>query len=411
MTHKLPNLIEDLLYSEEYHLLDNSVGFALKRAAMLGVADKFVRDTIHQRVERDRIQQATAGPFPVGKMTHGDLVLGLDIYGRPIRCPVQYFNEPSLTVGSTGCGKTTKSRFWMLQLANKVRGLWLFDFRKREMGILRPYLWRLGVDLRVARARDMRVNPLEVPYGTDPRDYAPQATDMLVRVLKSPQRATKLLYAKILQVYAEFGVLEGSCNYPTLFDLRESVAADREANPQARQAIVDSLDPLLVSLGKVLCVRRGWTTNDLARRHIVFELGGIPDTEKDLLLNTLVLGVFASHISRGISNPNMKLLICCDEAARLVGSSDNSVSDLIGVVRGTGIGLDLSVQSSEVSKAILSNTPNKFVGRITSYTDPEAVGSSMGLNQDQRRWLSRNLVPGMFVGQLGQGNWRNPFVF
>jgi hypothetical protein len=107
----------------------------------------------------------------------------------------------------------------------------------------------------------------------------------------------------------------------------------------------------------------------------------------------------------------MDLFINCDEAARLIGSSDSSISDLIGVIRGTGIGLDLSLQSAQVSKSVLSNTPNKFLGRVNSYADLEAIGSSMGLTRDQRQWISRNLVPGMFVGQLGQGKWRHPFVF
>ncbi len=112
-----------------------------------------------------------------------------------------------------------------------------------------------------------------------------------------------------------------------------------------------------------------------------------------------------------ISNPRMQLWICCDEAARLVSSSDTSLSDLIGVVRGSGIGLLLSLQSAEVSRSILSNTPNKFIGRMTNYSDLEVIGSSMGLTREQKHWISKNLVPGMFVGQLGQGNWRHPFVF
>jgi hypothetical protein len=295
-------------------------------------------------------------------------------------------------------------------MAGKVNGLWLFDFRKREFGLLAPYLERVGVKLNVVPARKLCLNPLQVPYGTDPREYAPNIADALKRVLKLPQRAEKLLHSTILQLQAEFGVRKGSQRYPTLFDLREAVAADKRANPQARQAIVDSLDPVLLSIGDVLCYWYGWTTRELAKRHLVFEFGGISDTDKDLLVNTLILSEFMSRISQGVSNPGMDLFICVDEAARIIGSSEHSIADLISVVRGSGIGLDLSLQSADVTRSVLSNVPNRFVGRVTSHTDLEVVGSSLGLTQEQRRWITRHLVPGTFVGQLGQGAWREPFV-
>ncbi len=410
MPEKLPKLIEDLLYAEEHRLLNDSIGRAMKRAIGCGVADRFIMDFVDQRVRTHRIRQAFTGPFPMPKLTRGDFLIGLDLRGRPLFCPSQFFGEPSLTVGSTGCGKTTKSRFWLLQLAAK-NACWGLDMRKREFAILRPYLARIGVSLRVVPARQLKLNPLQVPYRTDPREYAPLIAEILVSALKSPPRATKLLHATILQVYAECGVLDGTERYPTLFDLRETVAADRGANRQAQQAVLDSLDPVLRSIPEVLAYRYGWTTHALARRHIIFEFGGISETDKDLLVNTLVLGEFVSRISQGISNPKMDLYICCDEAARLVRSSDDCMSDLITVVRGTGVSLDFALQSAELSKSIMSNSPNKFLGRCSSYSDLEVIGASMGLTRDQRRWVTKNLVPGMFVGQLGQGDWREPFVF
>lgn len=404
MATKIPRRIENVRNALELGLLETRAERAIARAEMLGVGDKFTEDYISRTLYKHEIRQAFSGPFPLPKLNHGDFVLGLDMRGRPIRCPSQNLNSPILTTGSTGCGKTTKSLVWIPQMASIVLGCWLIDVRKCEFAQLRLPLELMGVSLSVVPARSLRWNPLQPPVGTDPREYAPNISEVLVRVLELPQRATKLIHSKILQLYMKPEI-------PTLFDLDECVAGDAKANPQARQAVLDSLRSVLMSLRDVLCYRRGWTTHDLARRHIVFEFGGVSDTEKDLLLNTLVLSEFMSRISRGVSNPRMDLFIVVDEAARLVGSENNSISDLIGIIRGTGIGLDLSLQSAEVSRTILSNTPNKFIGRVTSYTDLEAMGSSMGLTQDQRRWISRNLVPGMFVGQLGQGSWRHPFLF
>lgn len=201
-------------------------------------------------------------------------------------------------------------------------------------------------------------------------------------------------------------------DFPTMFHVRESVAGNKNANPQARQAIIDALDPVLNSVGEVLSYRRGWSTKDLCDKHIVFELGGIADAEKDLILNTLLYQEFTSRIARGVSNPRMSLWICCDEAHRMISpaNSTGGLSDLITLVRGTGIGVDLAATSSHVAPAILSNSAMKFVGRCGSANDYDAIGSAMGLSTDERRYLAQTLVPGMFVTQVGEGSWRHPFI-
>jgi hypothetical protein len=228
-----------------------------------------------------------------------------------------------------------------------------------------------------------------------------------------PPRASKLLQTAIMQLYERRGMLRGSRDYPTLFDLREEIASDQNSNPPARHAIVDALDPLLLSVGPIFRYRIGWATEDLARFVIVFELGGIPESAKNLILNMLLLAEFASRIARGVSNPSMDLWICCDEAARLTSASNPvcGLSDLMGLIRGSGIGLDLSVQSADIAASILSNTATKTIGRCGSAADYEVMAAAMGLSAGQKLWLRTHLVPGLFVGQLGEGSWREPFVF
>jgi hypothetical protein len=408
---KLPEYIDLLVYAEEFQLLNDRLGRKIKRALRAGIVDQVLLHMLQKRISQHQRQQAFAGPFSLPQRRRGKLVLGLDRQHRPVRCPPQYFNEPSLTVGSTGSGKTTKSRFWILQLARLVTGMWLFDLRKREFGLLKPYLARIGVDLTVLPARQLRQNPMQVPEFCDPRDYAPNLADALVRVLKLPSGAAKLLHQAVLYLYHKFGILDGSKRYPTLFDLRESIIKNKQANAQSRQATIASLDPVLSSLREVLCYHYGWTTGELAKRHLVFELSGIAETDKDLLLNILLLGEFMSRLGRGVSNQNMNLWICCDEAARLVSGTDSSISQYIGLIRGTGIGLDLSIQSAQLAHTILSNTPNKFIGRCACATDYDQIGAAIGLTTEQRRWLPTHLVPGQFVGSLGQGSWRLPFLF
>lgn len=412
--NELPQLIHDLLYADEHCLLNDEVGQAVRRALSCGLTDDpFLRQYLHGRIHHHMVSQAFAGPFRVPHLKHGDVIAGTDQQGNVLRYPLQFLNAHVLTVGGSGSGKTTRARFTILQVAPRVRGCWLFDFRKREYAPLRPFFAKLGLQLLVVPAHKLRVNPLQVPAAVHPSDWASRVADMLVQVFDLPPRATKLLHVTLLQLYSESSARGSSDRFPTLFDLREAIAASADANPQAKLAIIDSLDPVLLSLGpSVLAYRRGWNSDDLANRHLVFELDRVAEVDKDLILNSLLLPEFTSRVAKGVSNVPMNLFISCDEALRLVAASSprSSMADLLGLIRGTGIGLDLSVQSSEVLPSILSNTATKFIGRCGSATDYERFASAMGLTNEQRRWLSLNLQPGLFVGQLGEGAWRHPFV-
>jgi hypothetical protein len=278
-------------------------------------------------------------------------------------------------------------------------------------------LARLGIDLVVLDARALRINPLQVPLGVTPQDWTSRASDMLIQVLGLPPRASKLVQTVLFRLYRKFGVFDGAERYPTLFDLYEAVRADEEANHPARLALLDSLEPVLRSLGpQVLAYRFGWTSTDLAARHLAIEFAGIGEVEKNLLLNSLVLPEFTSRVARGISNPGMDFWILCDEAYRLCSAAGSgqtgAIADLVGLVRGTGIGLDLSVLSTaDLAPQVLSNTATKIMGRCGSAADYAAAGHSMGLSADQIQWAQLNLSPGVFIGQLGEGDWRQPFVF
>ena len=203
-------LTNDMLYGHHWGLFEDELGQALRRILVARVSDGTIASMIHQPVERHKLHQAFDGnPFRQPRLDRGELILGLDLSGRPLRIPLQYLNAHSLTVAGTGSGKTTKSRFLVLQIAPRVRGMWLMDLRKTEFRLLRPYLARLGVELIPLPGRRMRINPLQIPDGTSPQDWAVRVSDMLVDVLGLPPRASKLIQTALHRLYQRFGVFNG----------------------------------------------------------------------------------------------------------------------------------------------------------------------------------------------------------
>jgi hypothetical protein len=413
----LSKFTQDVIYCLERGLLEDELGQALFCNYQAGTCDEKIRHMIHQRAEKDRYRLAFSGiPFLPPKLTEGDIVLGRDQDGKPIRIPVQYLNAHTFTAASTGSGKTGKIRVCAVQILRYVNGMWLIDLRKREFRGLRRFLACFGIDLIIVPARALRINPLQVPQGVEVSDWVPRVADMLIQVLALPPRASKLIQTTLFRLYRKFGVFDGATLYPTLFDLLQAIKDDPTGNPPARAAIIDSLEPVLWSLGpKVLGYRQGWSPHDLATYRLVFEFAGLAEVDKDLILNYLLLAEFTSRVARGVSNPMMDLWISIDEGQRLcsgtAGGSDSAIGDLIGLVRGTGIGLDLSVLStSNIASQILSNTATKILGRCGSATDYAEVGRSMGLTSEQIQWAQHHLRPGLFIAQLGEGPWRTPFV-
>ena len=419
---KSPDDLEDLVQTgKDLKVFRDPEGQTLLQCYEHGILDGFIVGRIRQRVDRALRQRKEEGsPFLPPELYRGDFVFGLGRRQRRLLTFMQILNAHTLIVAGTGAGKTTLSKFHAIQIARFVKGMWLIDLRKREYRALRPVFARLGIDLKIIRGRKFYINPLQVPDGVEPIEYAATVADLLVSVLNLPPRASTLLRTMIIKLYRANGILAGSQRFPTLFYLFEAIRSNRSANAQARQAVLDQLEAIMTALGpEMLGYHCGWAVHELAGQHLVMELTGLPESGKDLVLGYLLTAEFMSRIARGLSNPGMDLWIAFDEAQRLLnqrqetaGYGGNALIDLLGLVRGTGVGLQISVLTTHgLSPNVPNLTGSKIFGRCGSVGEYTTVGRYMGLTGEQIAWCAHHMVPGMFIGQMAEGNWRHPFVF
>jgi hypothetical protein len=387
------------------------------------IHDKFIIDQILKRVRKAQRKIAFSGcPFLPAKLRNGNIIFGYDQDYNELLVKTQSFNAHEIIIANTGAGKTNFSKFRAIQiaLAPGVKSVVLIDARKKEYRSLRPILAKFGLDLKIIRGRKFKINPLQVADDATPIEYAALISDILVRVLDLPPRASTLLSSTIIKLYEEHGILNGGDKYPTLYHLYEAVVADKDANPQARQAVLDNLKEILLSLGPdILAYHKGWSPHALFQQHLVIELTGLPEKAKDLILNYLLGAEFISRIAKGYSNRPMDTYIAIDEGKRILSQNKdtstyggNALVDLFGLLRGVGLGLQVNVLSTnDLSKNTVNLAGTKTIGRLGSVSEYSAAGNFIGLNPEQIDWCVHHMVPGLFVGQVSDGPWRYPFLF
>ena len=100
----------------------------------------------------------------------------------------------------------------------------------------------------------------------------------------------------------------------------------------------------------------------------------------------------------------MKARRLFSQRKEMVGHGGNSLTDLAGLVRGTGTGLFCSVLTpDDLSGKIPSITSTKIMGRCGSIPEYEAAGRFMGLSKEQVFWCAHHLVQECSSDRQGRG--------
>lgn len=423
MSHKRADdggLFDDYVFASRHDLLDDRLGRVAERLMALDETDGEVATVIRGRAHRERVRQALGkgAPFRVPRLASSGVFIGTDHRGGRVFIPESAVQTHMLSVGGTGAGKSNLLKLQLLQLAGRGRGLLMTDLHKQDLRHLRPLLGRVGVDLVVARLGDLRLNPLQA----DDRDlhtHAAMAVGWLVRSLDLPPRARTILAQHLHALYAKWGNAAGDRErWPCLFDLFESIRADKGANAASKDAILDRLGALLLALGpKTVGYRLAWRPTDLARHTIDLELGGASEAAKSVIALHLLFSNFYSRVQSGRVNSDLDLIVVLDDAqkflagAGLEGGELAPISELLGLVRGMGIGVIALTQSMDgLGPGLVANLSGRFMGRLGTHRDLQQLGTDMGMTAEQVAWCRLNLGAGRFAVSLADGAWRAPFI-
>ncbi len=142
---------------------------------------------------------------------------------------------------------------------------------------------------------------------------------------------------------------------------------------------------------------------------------GTTEAVRQILLESALFSVMQHEVERGLANAQLNLFIAFEDSQRFFDSQQRSGSEitpmdeLAGVIRGSGKGLGVIVQTMQgLSKRLLPNLATKIMGRLGSHDDYARLGADLAMNPSQIEWARRKLKPGMFVVQVSEGDWREP---
>ena len=368
--------------------------------------------------------------------------------GCEIKLAKDQLDRHVFVAGVTGSGKTTTCQtllmscnwpFLVIEPAKtEYRGL-RFPFKDRdgkEQKALCP-------DLLVFTLGDDTVAPFRLnPFELIPGESVTARVDMLMASLTAafdmeaaiPQLIERAIYA----CYEDYGwsvddnsnsiyedpFKDGVFAFPTLSDVlrkTETVVNEQGFDERLKKDYIGSINARLQGLtlgakGFMLDCPRSIDFMKLLDRQVVLELEPIPNAAQKSLIIGFVLTNLLQAVKRKFQMTNAKVnhITLIEEAHRLLSKPEpggnpsqkqaaETFADMLAEIRKYGESLVIADQiPGKLTPEVMKNTNTKIIHRLFAQDDKEAVGHTMGLEEDQAKFLS-NLSVGRAV--VFNGNW------
>ncbi len=207
--------------------------------------------------------------------------------------------------------------------------------------------------------------------------------------------------------------------YPTIRDLidevnryvKDKLEYDGELKDNIRSAIVARLESLSVGAkGFLFNTHDAIDIEGFLNRNVVLELESLSDDDDKAFFVGLILALVSEYrqsLARGSNNnDNLRHVLVIEEAHRLLknvqterthemlgnpkGKAVESFCNLIAEMRSYGQGVIVAEQiPTKIAPDVIKNTNTKIIHRLVSLDDQIAVGTGLGLEEHECRYLNQ----------------------
>lgn len=343
--------------------------------------------------------------------------------------------------GVTGSGKTTTCRRLLTesQLPFLVIEPAKTEYRSLLSEIGEMEIYTLGNE----NLAPFRFNPFELMQGESITSHVDLLKAAFTAAFPMEAAMPYLLEEAIYESYKDYGWntdgwydqedanlhssnpwQENGRYWPTMDDLLKNMDKvvksknfDQRLESDYTASLVARFKNLTVGAkGQMLNCRVSTDITRLLDKKVILELDDLKSPEDKCLMMGLVIARFSEAIKlRYIEQPDYKHVTLIEEAHRLLekpspsdeGSRKHAVgmfTDLLAEVRKYGESLVIVDQiPNKLAPEVLKNTNTKIIHKLFARDDREAIGDTVGLDEEQK-----NFLPNLRIGEViaYSGDWK-----
>lgn len=266
---------------------------------------------------------------------------------------------------------------------------------------------------------NLKFNPFQAG-DVDPHTHLMLLMRVLTRALDIPPRTAMFLKELLYGLFAAFGIFQGQRDlWPTPFDLLPRIEADHRAPTAVREALRDRFVTLCLGLGVMAAYRKAWTVAQLQAHSLVLELCAVSELVKQVLVQTLIFGLFNHTYASGLIDSPPRTLVFLDDCLPFLDTDQQGASAGFGglaeaasIARGAGVCIGISGQTSIcIPRPLSANLTFRMWGQVNAQEDWHRLQADLNLGPEQVDYLRLNLKPRRFVAQAASSpDWRKPFI-
>jgi hypothetical protein len=281
-----------------------------------------------KHVDADILQDGVILQPPQAEQIAGDYPFGMVTYGErelyPFGLREKDFPRHVCITGMSGSGKTNLGFMILQSLIEKKKPFIVLDWKYS----FRPLL-SLDKDILLFTVGNehltnhFQININRPPKGVAPKEWISILADIINESFFASHGVHKLISETMHEAFREFGVYEGSENYPTWKDIKQRLEDKSEDHARGREAewlqsalrIAHSLT--FGDFGETINAnaKYGMNVEDILGKKVIFELQSLGATEKKFFCEYLLTYIYKlKKTSQKEMTSSFTMAIVVDEA-------------------------------------------------------------------------------------------------
>lgn len=359
------------------------------------------------------------GEYPLAMVSYADN----DIF--PFALREQDWVRHVCISGMSGSGKTTLAFQIVGNFIKHKKPFIIFDWKKSFRPLLLVDKGILCFTVGNENISNLfKININKPPKGVPPKEWLNVLCDLITESFFASYGVHKLLLETLDKAFTEFGVYEGSENYPNWYQIKDRLEEKAEKTKRKSRESEWLVSTLRIahaltfgSFGEAINHKdkSGLATEELLDKKIIFELNSLGNTEKKFFCEFLLTYLYKHKKANEVGfSERFKNAIIVDEAHNIFLKDrphfvNECVTDMIyREIREYGVGLIcLDQHISKLSDTVAGNSACNIAFQQMLAKDVECVSGIMQL-RDNRQFFSM-LPVGSAIVKLAERYYK-PFL-